>query len=169
MFCVNNKLWICFPVWRELKLMLIASGDVSFLLLWICFPVWRELKLHTQKTAKRIKLLWICFPVWRELKRTKSIRREQQCDLWICFPVWRELKLEPLIIPPQRAIFTLDMLSRLKGIETFIYHRRNECRLIFGYAFPFEGNWNCPTPAPRYPHSESALWICFPVWRELKP
>ena len=88
-------------------------------------------------------------------------------QLWICFPVWRELKrsasmdaITPFVLP------TLDMLSRLKGIETFLC---NPCVMFvfsFGYAFPFEGNWNsslCPLPI-----SISPLWICFPVWRELK-
>ena len=112
-------------------------------------------------------------------------------DLWIYFPVWRELKLDsvsflyrgflffgytfpfegnwnyasfldsilPILIP-------LDILSRLKGIETkvawlftrlllylWIYFpvwrelkldptNSQRWTLTFGYTFPFEGNWN---------------------------
>ena len=163
--------------------------------------------------------LWICFPVWRELKQALedhySLRKSSTLDmlsrlkgietsgklldgtgirrLWICFPVWRELK------PRFCGYFvnevddrTLDMLSRLKGIETlsnfFCHH---SCDRYFGYAFPFEGNWNFFIAATNSSLSIAldmlsrlkgietssilllsslslSLWICFPVWRELK-
>ena len=88
---------------------------------------------------------------------------------------------------------TLDMLSRLKGIET--YAEWSVWMLLshfFGYAFPFEGNWNRLLFHPAANVSAALdmlsrlkgietlqplqllqvwweLWICFPVWRELKP
>ena len=63
-------------------------------------------------------------------------------SLWIRFPVWRELKLT-------------------FGLPTGCF-----AAVVFGYAFPFEGNWN-PTIASRNPFAFK-LWIRFPVWRELK-
>ena len=85
------------------------------------------------------------------------------------------------------------MPSRLKGIETLYPISTCWFSLTFGYAFPFEGNWNTSTMyCPPFPSSFSLdmpsrlkgietrcrrcyradnvwLWICFPVWRELKP
>ena len=188
-----TSLWICFPVWRELKQFFkkrknAAQNTLDMLsrlkgietyaplpqgllnsTLWICFPVWRELwnvLFESFKIANRV--LWICFPVWRELKRcTPASEPRPHSPLWICFPVWRELKHH---MDPNLSINSppLDMLSRLKGIETegvesaFVGYED-----VFGYAFPFEGNWNC------WMHWDSIssppeLWICFPVWRELK-
>ena len=86
---------------------------------------------------------------------------------WIRFPVWRELKQFYWDIPCF-SFRILDTLSRLKGIETFPHHASKihirhdildtlsrlkgiETRKSlgcpcagrnFGYAFPFEGNWN---------------------------
>ena len=48
---------------------------------------------------------------------------------------------EPLFIRTQR-LNTLDMLSRLKGIETCDWLVPEKEAVFFGYAFPFEGNWN---------------------------
>ena len=71
--------------------------------------------------------------------------------LWICFPVWREWKRR---IDHHRLVLTktLDMLSRLKGIETHSHILLHGDRCIFGYAFPFEGNWN---PMRKKRHSWS--------------
>ena len=65
---------------------------------------------------------------------------------------------------------SLDTLSRLKGIETYIYY--DHCFRVqflpsFGYAFPFEGNWNS-LHNTRWILAYMCLWIRFPVWRELK-
>ena len=113
--------------------------------LWICLPVWRELKLSSvDKHVHLLQFLWICLPVWRELKRaTVSLTLNlTSWFLWICLPVWRELKLwlgHPVSVCELTA---LDMPSRLKGIETSFHHYHYRCRYSFGYAFPFEGNWN---------------------------
>ena len=57
-----------------------------------------------------------------------------------------------------KGIETLDTPSRLKGIETFVTHGHGEllkyplevriASSTFGYAFPFEGNWNSAPPCP---------------------
>ena len=121
-----------------------TTAEPSSICLWIWFPVWRELKPLLGADIDHIVILWIWFPVWRELKLMR----------------WRHLFACPIA-------FTLDMVSRLKGIETVscdtdgFFVSDN-----FGYGFPFEGNWNSRimvmvTLVKR-------LWICFPVWRELK-
>ena len=87
--------------------------------------------------------LWICFPVWRELKqKTPPLPTKINFWLWICFPVWRELKLTLTVM---LVAFTLDMLSRLKGIETYRSLQVPWSLTFFGYGFPFEGNWNLQT------------------------
>ena len=67
-------------------------------------------------------------------------------------------------------IFPLDMPSRLKGIETRcnILWSRSVHDLTFGYAFPFEGNWNSIPVLLCCSTRTNILWICLPVWRELK-
>ena len=66
--------------------------------------------------------------------------------------------------------FPLDMPSRLKGIETFWdrFFILFKYPSYFGYAFPFEGNWN-PYSHKTVRAVTKLLWICLPVWRELKP
>ena len=236
------SLWICFPVWRELKLIIpILYPLVS--LLWICFPVWRELKqLRIRSVNKDWRVFGYAFPFegnWNDWSNSDksdksesnfgyafpfegnwneySVRRApSNTTLWICFPVWRELKLVgffaffavdlstldmlsrlkgietsfgvgysipcipldmlsrlkgietgmPLLWLTQ-SISSLDMLSRLKGIETIAFRFRTLIRrLFFGYAFPFEGNWN--SILWDIITATAWLWICFPVWRELK-
>ena len=89
-----------------------------------------------------INALWICFPVWRELKPVYDNDGNRHLgDFGYAFPFegnWNRLVrggLGFLILP-------LDMLSRLKGIETVAF--RDNKQIYF------------------------QLWICFPVWRELK-
>ena len=60
------------------------------------------------------------------------------------------------------------MPSRLKGIETLELLGFSASPLCFGYAFPFEVNWNTCFPPSDSPGT-IRLWICLPVWRELKP
>ena len=62
------------------------------------------------------------------------------------------------------------MLSRLKGIETLLLAEANREGVAFGYAFPFEGNWNLVGLFFRFRYQTipPTVWICFPVWRELK-
>ena len=166
-----SHLWIYFPVWRELKLLWVSIVISNGWNLWIYFPVWRELKLISFKCHWfHLKRLWIYFPVWRELKlrvfhgehannkitldilsRLKGIETglqirqwpREHCPLWIYFPVWRELKQVQYLGVASDLQLTLDILSRLKGIETNTYR----------------------SPKGVFIHS---LWIYFPVWRELK-
>ena len=113
----SRRLWICFPVWRELK-RYVGCAKQWHNPLWICFPVWRELKQSlSQSHSLKASCLWICFPVWRELKPGGSIAPSPSFRLWICFPV-------------------------LKGIETIGWYQSIGVQTSFGYAFPFEGNWN---------------------------
>ena len=187
-------LWIRFPVWRELKLF--QSGHThQHTTLWIRFPVWRELKQFSNFSFDRPnQSLWIRFPVWRELKHALTDSLKVRCfQLWIRFPVWRELKLTKPNWRSSSDHFPLDTLSRLKGIETLhCFITSATTNRSFGYAFPFEGNWNLQPFAVQsffglpldtlsrlkgietfvklWPLLDMRvqLWIRFPVWRELK-
>ena len=217
--CAHALLWICLPVWRELKLFQKPCFLQGYSL-WICLPVWRELKLDGVYVYVKAFSLWICLPVWRELKhlalnnsglarfcsldmpsRLKGI--ETRCAethpyRLIALDMPSRLKVIETQVenrsfkfnPPQ----TLDMPSRLKGIETSLYSLgRILAYANFGYAFPFEGNWNTLQAFWRdirkrgfgyaFPFEGNwnlifigirdscigLLWICLPVWRELKP
>ena len=122
-----------------------------------------------------------------------NVIRDFNCILWIHFPVWRELK-QNLLCAFVNYVYTLNTLSRLKGIETFILpFYMEDFTFDSEYTFPFEGNWNSSSSG-RYSSngrystlntlsrlkgietsrlgllcsSFSLLWIHFPVWRELK-
>ena len=94
------KLWIGFPVWRELKLFLALRDQVSWK-----GPLDRLSRLKGMETKTIFLLiassfplfLWIGFPVWRELKQDRALlsllQAPKKIDLWIGFPVWREWKL----------------------------------------------------------------------------
>ena len=61
---------------------------------WMCLPVWRELKLHLARVSTyKIGIVWMCLPVWRELKLLECINHVFEWLVWMCLPVWRELKL----------------------------------------------------------------------------
>ena len=64
-------------------------------------------------------------------------------------------------------VIPLDMLSRWKGMETRWLKQDADCYLVFGYAFPLEGNGN--TNSSDIEQRPCFLWICFPVGREWKP
>ena len=212
------RLWICFPVWRELKRYGLTNCFLETHPLWICFPVWRELKLdsgvkcfinvHTLDMLSRLKgietwrnresflievVLWICFPVWRELKLCfEFMVKNRGTNFGYAFPFEGNWNVAPLgdrqevaqtfgyafpfegnwnsrspifgwspfwyfgyafpfegnwnllsvMRPYQHYQQSLDMLSRLKGIETLWCSHLNPHCIHFGYAFPFEGNWN---------------------------
>ena len=86
--------------------------------LWIWFPVWRELKQRDVHQAYHRLRFGYGFPFegnWND--HTALMNAQNRRPLWIWFPVWRELKrywgqCEVFNVVP------LDMLSRLKGIET---------------------------------------------------
>ena len=135
--------------------------------LWIWFPVWRELK-HNQKafSPQPPWSLWIWFPVWRELKR--YFRRIFVAHTFTLDMVSRLKGIETfsLSVATNTTEIPLDMVSRLKGIETGTPYPVRHQHWSFGYGFPFEGNWN-NTGNPRRVFG-TLLWIWFPVWRELK-
>ena len=162
-----KALWICFPVWRELKLgfrlrFIIPLSDFGY-----AFPFegnWNQCLIYLTLVFKLI--LWICFPVWRELKQNENIVAAAVNTVFgYAFPFegnWNLLTLRLIVF-----FHALDMLSRLKGIETITtFQVLLEYLIYFGYGFPFEGNWNMEVVASVA--AAAVLWICFPVWRELK-
>ena len=100
----------CFPVLD------FADGDV-----WMCLPVWRELKqIHHRDSAKRISSSECAFPFegnWnRSLENLFSrISSSSEC----AFPF--EGNWNPALYKHSAAnIYRLNVPSRLKGIETYI-------------------------------------------------
>ena len=183
------RLWICLPVWRELKHSDVTLHNYMFRKLWICLPVWRELKrIRSAIIITRIKRLWICLPVWRELKPFWSTQQRKffalcyfgyafpfegnwninlfswcwllNFILWICLPVWRELKLKALNM---EFYFHRDKLwiclPVWRELKPFCSCFA-EVIVYFGYAFPFEGNWNCV--AVDQSHFSHAFGYAFP-------
>ena len=104
--------------------------------------------IETFSSSTMCIYLWLAFgygfPFEGNWNNLLKILTNYTSILWICFPVWRELKRDELI--------RWEVPSRCQ---------------VFGYAFPFEGNWNSHPPTLLY--KWYSLWICFPVWRELKP
>ena len=113
--------------------------------------------------------LWIHFPVWRELKRGSGATESGPTCLWIHFPVWRELKLYVTITStvPFRRLFTLNPLSRLKGIETLPDLLLYDWQLRLWIHFPVWRELKHKGRLRLLKHRRK-LWIHFPVWRELK-
>ena len=167
-----RTLWIHFPVWRELKQMLLLLKARRFLYSEYTFPFEGNWNCFFQGFWWFCFSLWIHFPVWRELKLFDCVRGYDSLGvitlntlsrlkgietilciaygisnmfLWIHFPVWRELKLKLRLGKlPELSSPTLNTLSRLKGIET--WWRCAKCEHLgiddSEYTFPFEGNWN---------------------------
>ena len=109
-------LWICFPVWRELKHYSMIP-EVVLNVFGYAFPFEGNWNTTLVVVAVIFFFLWIWFPVWRELKHFDPVALAvNPVALWICFPVWRELKRWWRLVC--RWCLALDMLSRLKGIET---------------------------------------------------
>ena len=114
--------------------------------------------------------LWIHFPVWRELKRKCSKTGNAMAAKMPLDTLSRLKGIETSLMNLRRTPFLpLDTLSRLKGIETWrlapdgsltswillwihfpVWRELKHfgiwwgfcLRFIFGYTFPFEGNWN---------------------------
>ena len=144
-------LWICFPVWREWKQSSVAgAGGGAVHVFGYAFPF-----EGNGNTNTNIWIIGVCHTL-DMLSRLKGIETYLEMlagdvfinFLWICFPVWREWKRESESFPSSCHKETLDMLSRLKGIETIADgDTRVEVPMDgFGYAFPFEGNWNSKPP-----------------------
>ena len=191
------SLWICFPVWRELKQSDFLDQSVLSKKLWICFPVWRELKQEANAFSRNASIAdfgsafpfegnWNCIDLW-------DLYRLLEVSLWICFPVWRELKRCSFVEIKCCFGLALDLLSRLKGIETRTREHLYSLGVYLWICFPVWRELKLtayhpivrPAPIPldllsRLKGIEtywilcvnlgvSVLWICFPVWRELKP
>ena len=149
-------LCIWFPVWRELKLFWkfiffhFLSNDFVY-----GFPFegnWNHLGGFLHRSCWYFVYGFPFEGNWNLILRPSL---EILSPLCICFPVWRELKL--LLRHRERGRGNpLDMVSRLKGIETYDPQFRGKPLIDFVYAFPFEGNWNCklinmaPYPNPTF-------------------
>ena len=175
--------WICFPVWRELKL--ISGGSTTLTVeVWICFPVWRELKRYLDVLIFCVVGFGYAFPFegnWNKcfdhlrtsssygldmlsrLKGIETITRPGQRLGWRGLDMLSRLKgIETWCRGSCcRCRSSLDMLSRLKGIETLSCSRRHHGHHKFGYAFPFEGNWNSAW-SPAKPLSFQMFGYAFP-------
>ena len=84
----------------------------------------------------------MCFPVWRELKRIQEKDGWHTGEFKCAFPFegnWNPLRLR---LYSQPFSLCLNVLSRLKGIETGTGTSLPVHALVFKCAFPFEGNWN---------------------------
>ena len=111
------------------------------------------------------------FPVWRELKHRFRgyVKPFLNHSLAMSFPVWRELKRGVRIATPVNRFLACNVLSRLKGIETWPSPRvLSDLRFHLQCPFPFEGNRNCPSRLRKDCYWRK-LAMSFPVWRELKP
>ena len=119
-----KRLWIHFPVWRELKqtqapnLATHCGGNSEY-----TFPFegnW-NIKQVSLSGASNITL-WIHFPVWRELKPMNRINgnhlNSDHSEYTFPFEGNWNLKKKDIYL---FFILTLNTLSRLKGIET-VYH-----------------------------------------------
>ena len=188
----GRRLWICFPVWRELKRDSYPIWQIPSRL-WICFPVWRELKQVAGRLSwsavtrcfgyafpfegnwnsdhgfriPHAGCLWICFPVWRELKREGGkYENEKNCDFGYAFPFEGNWNLISSNLS-SASNFTFGYAFPFEGNWNFQPYISLHSPVCFGYAFPFEGNWNVLHGVPVASVYQT-LWICFPVWRELK-
>ena len=107
------------------------------------------------------------FPVWRELKPWPCSHNIPILLLATPFPVWRELKHKPCLFHRLFRYYPCYPLSRLKGIETFIW-----------ISFTRVRNRQLATPFPVWRELklevfcdlgiDALLATPFPVWRELK-
>ena len=190
-----GSLWIRFPVWRELKLK-IWSGTrlIKFIDFGSAFPFegnWNSISKilkcsplcfgsafpfegNWNSISKILKCSPLCFGSafpfegnWNEIDG--SIWIIPEAPLWIRFPVWRELKHNANRVECNIGGLTFGYAFPFEGNWNFL-KISNFTKLeaeYFGYAFPFEWNWN-NLPGNWLISFGLWLWICFPVWRELK-
>ena len=124
-----------------------------------------------------------------------NVDDQETKDFGYAFPFEGNWNNRCYLVALKIRLDALDTLSRLKGIETILIRLNGVATCIrcfgyafpfegnwnssimiatresnFGYAFPFEGNWNIIVSHPFASNSSIAysLWIRFPVWRELK-
>ena len=112
----------------------------------IRFPVWRELKLFYSTLF--IFSFFVCSDTLSRLKGIETLETHPQPNLWGCtvqirFPVWRELKLTSP--SPERTVrvmfrYAFPFEGNWNSFSNSV--RGLSCSFMFRYAFPFEGNWN---------------------------
>ena len=184
-----------FPVWRELKLCLdVHSCSVWIRYLTMSFPVWRELK-RTLQDGRNVDLvtgnLQCPFPFEGNWNWNPQISSRTLSPLQCPFPFEGNWNPVARVISRVIIIMAYNVLSRLKGIETFLLRfivyllyrltmsfpvwrelkhiialRHQVFGLHLQCPFPFEGNWNSGVADGKCPFKR--LTMSFPVWRELK-
>ena len=89
---------------------------------YMCLPVWRELKpIYSRYSIRLPKFVYMCLPVWRELKLWERVRDIRRIQVYMCLPVWRELKLNFITqMFVDVSVRRLHVPSRLEGIETLL-------------------------------------------------
>ena len=190
----------------------------TWLLLWIHFPVWRELKLSILTTFEISSSSEYTFPFEGNGNSTMSVPKPTDIttSLWIHFPVWRELKRLSAHFEYWWTSIYSEYTFPFEGnwnVEVIEVHIGQN--LASEYTFPFEGNWNNTAKVTTTAQTAlntlsrlkgietikepcrfimilyslntlsrlkgietilsisfaswvSTLWIHFPVWRELK-
>ena len=170
MYRNRNILWIHFPVWRELKLLLKLNNhgsgakdseytfpfegnwNICILMPDMLFPIslntLSRLKGIETTSSTPIQFIGLnseyTFPFEGNWNAKPVVRvSPAPKKLWIHFPVWRELKRFYSFFSSGPIWRSLNTLSRLKGIETIRCHTVEILQdLLSEYTFPFEGNWN---------------------------
>ena len=166
----SSRLWIWFPVWRELKQTDTINRTVPIASNFgYGFPFegnWNP-KLGGLHCAEDFSFFGYGFPFegnWNEILPDVS---DTVCAFFgYGFPFegnWNTLSPDTKVVPAAAFGYgfpfegnwnffllcgcgcvhlTLDMVSRLKGIETGFSFPVAASAVAFGYGFPFEGNWN---------------------------
>ena len=142
-FLSKVKFECSFPFEGNWNCVPVVCREYPLLSVWMQFPVWRELKLPLSWDAYFASTVWMQFPVWRELKLAipLTIMFLNAFKFECSFPFegnWNFGFFSTITLPPR----SLNAVSRLKGIETTCY---------------FLSTAYC-----------NAVWMQFPVWRELK-
>ena len=107
------------------------------------YPVWRELKLISRHLLSATLLsVRNYYPVWRELKQIFCFfSLGQYFSFGTTIPFEGNWNLpSPTMSKP--VIYSSELLSRLKGIETHQLPLGSLCCASFGTTIPFEGNRN---------------------------
>ena len=155
---------MCFPVWRELKLLAYQGLSPPS---WQSLNVLSRLKGIETNNKKKLTVflllvLFKCaFPFegnWNVKAAVNSVRKRVKFKC--AFPFEGNWNCQnPL---HGAGVVRLNVLSRLKGIET----RPSLCSLLwhepFKCAFPFEGNWNTMAASSVSCASSKAFKCAFP-------
>ena len=170
--CSGSLVYMCLPVWREWKPHRTSERHsinfcihvpsrlegmetcVSFsenyivyknIFVYMCLPVWRESKLPDPEDAGPLCRRSLHVPSRLEgiETRRESTNKILSVLVYMCLPVWRELKQ-----------------TVLAAAEVVI--KPSTC------AFPFGGNRNDAQGDGCVPQRVHEVYMCLPVWRELK-